>query len=245
MSFYNQNNLEQQARTMLLESFSNIKAHEIDRLWHSIKAFIEKNPHIKAEDFAKALKALEEQKDYSVEKTEETVTITQEEIEEEVASQVEEDLLEEEVSEQEELRDELHLDKIKISADENIFDQCDNYIQEDIITFILDDINAITNEARSQALIDSIGGISTTDPYHLDRMIAIAPHQVIKGTLKAMYHHVGGMYQNLVLGSEIYPDEACFGGAIKDAIADSDHLRGHEPWQVRFSPNMDSHKPHP
>ena len=106
---------------------------------------------------------------------------------------------------------------------------CSNYLQEDIATLILQDVNEIIHEARSRALDKTIGGIH--DPRELDRIIAVAPHQVVKGTLKALYQHVGGMYQNLIYGSEIYPDEVGFAGAFRDIIAE--HIRGQEPWLVR------------
>ncbi len=235
MGFYDKNNFEHEARDYIMETFVNIKNHEIEKLWKSIKAIIQKNPHIKLEDILKTLQLLEDHKAYSVEKTEEPLDILEEDLEE---------LIEESEQEEAELSEEKVLDKIRIKADKSLLDETDNHLQDDLAVVLLRDINEIANEARSQALIDGLGGMSAIDSYRLDLMIAIAPHQVIKGSLKAMYHHIGGMYQNLVLGSEIYPDEACFTGAIKDAIADNEHLHGHEPWQVKFSPYMDNHKPH-
>lgn len=240
MGFYDKNNFEHEARSHLMEQFSNIKIYEIERLWKSIKDFIKENPQIQVDDILNTLERLEKHHAFSVEKTEEKLEINHEDLDELVEAL--EEAIEDETHEK---NKDNEIEKINIKADKSLFDQTDNYLQDDLATVILHDINEIANEARSQALIDSLGGMSSIDSYRLDLMIAIAPHQVIKGSLKAMYHHIGGMYQNLVLGSEIYPDEACFTGAVKDAIADNEHLHGHEPWQVKFSPYMDSHKPQP
>jgi hypothetical protein len=238
-------NLRSQAEAMLSENFSNINAEFAQKMWDDILQFINSNDYVTLEDFQKVLELLQDDEAYQYKEPEsEIIADTKDDLDEGVLEidELEHQLLPDEVeldkTSLEELREQLQALNKEIVVATDVAEACDNYLQEDILTLILQDVNQVVAEARSQALIDSLGGVSTQNSYYLDHMIAVAPHQVVKGTLKALYQHVGGMYQNLVYGSTIYPDEAGFAGAIKDVLADKDMIHGEEPWQVKFGPGM-------
>ena len=239
----NNDDLMHKAEALIEENFSTLSTEHAEKLWNDILDFIENNHHVTADDFIKVIAILQEEQAYAHDNAhDEILDESLEHLDDTLDfDEPVHDLLPDAVEEDKTLdspeNENNHTEKHEIQLKDEANDLTDNTLQDDLITLILHDVNTIADEARSKALEHSLGGLSTSDPYYLDKMIAQAPHQVVKGTLKALYQHVGGMYQNLVYGSEIYPDEVGFGGAIKDILADKTMIRGQEPWQVKSGPS--------
>jgi len=234
--------LRSEAEAMLNASFSNVNADYVQKMWEHILEFIEKNDYVTLDDFLKVLELLQQEDAYTYKEPEnEILDTTSDSLEEEMAfDELSEEHIPEEVKADktslEELIDAIKAQNDGIMVSPDVINDCDNHLQVDLVEVILNDVNDIVHEGRSQYLNDCLGGVSTQDPHYLDKMIAVAPHSVVKGTLKALYQHIGGMHQNLIYGSEMYPDEAGFAGAIKDVLADKTMIRGSEPWQVHYGP---------
>ena len=245
-------NLKAQAETMLENNLSGLSSEYAEKMWQDILAFIESNNYVTADDFLKVMALLRDDEAYQFQSPQDKIIDeSTENIENSIDfDEVAQELLPDEVAidhtaeheaqnqQREEHEHEHESDKKQIDMKEVVKDEAENYLQDDLITLILHDINELVDEARAKSLDQSLGGLSSHDAQYIDHMIAQAPHQVVKGTLKALYQHVSGMYQNLIYGSEIYPDEAGFGGAIKDILADKTMIHGQEPWQVKFGPGM-------
>ncbi len=237
--------LKNQAQALIEENFSSISAEYVEELWLDILEFINDNDYVTTDDFLKVMELLRNDEAYEfVSPRDEVIEESHHQLEDELDfDEVGQALLPEELdidhtAESHEQDAQRQAQQKTIIVKEEVMEQTENYLQDDLVTLILHDVNELVEEARSKSLENSISGLNTQDPHYLDKMIAQAPHAVVKGTLKALYQHVSGMYQNLVYGSEIYPDEAGFTGAVKDILADKSMIHGQEPWQVKFGPNM-------
>jgi hypothetical protein len=242
--FEKESDLRQQFENIMAENLSNVNADAAQKIWEDIQAFIQKNDYVTIDDFLKVMELLRQEDGYAYKQPEsELLDDTTETAEDEITfDELTEELVPEELA-QDKTQQEKLIHAIKtahgnIMVTNDMLEACDNHLQQDLVKVFLHDINEIVHEARSKSLASCIGGLEIQGSHYIDQMIARAPHQVVKGTMKALYHHIGGSYQNIVLGSEIYPDEAGFGGAIKDELADKEMIHGKEPWQVKFGPSQ-------